>query len=451
MEVVEEKIDDLNAVLTIKVNPEDYKEKYENGLKMARKSVNIPGFRPGHVPMGMIKKKYGASILAEEMNKLINESLHKHITDNNLDVLGNPLPKEDDKGGDWDNSGDFEFNYEIGLAPSFDLKLSAKNKFNYYLIKPDGEMIDKEVENMRRRYGALEPVDKCEGEEMLLGQFVELDENGKPKEGGIMHTSSISVEFLESDDAKKMFKGKKVGDSIELDPEDVSKGAADKAAMLGVKQDELATISDKFSYTITEIKRMKLAEMNQEFFDKIFGEGVVSSEKELREKISADLSNMFRNDSDKMLRRDVSEKLVEDLKLPLPDTFLKRWIKASNEKPVTDEQIEEEYEAYSNGLRWQLIENRLIKDNDLKVEHEEVMHYTKGLIANNFAQYGMPVPEDAELTKNAESVLQNQDEARRVYQNLYDAKVLEYLKNTIKLNEKEVSYDEFVKLASKEA
>ncbi len=451
MEVVEEKIDDLNAVLTIKVNPEDYKEKYENGLKMARKSVNIPGFRPGHVPMGMIKKKYGASILAEEMNKLINESLHKHITDNNLDVLGNPLPKEDDKGGDWDNPGDFEFNYEIGLAPSFDLKLSSKNKFNYYLIKPDGEMIDKEVENMRRRYGALEPVDTCEGEEMLLGQFVELDENGKPKEGGIMHTSSISVEFLDSDDAKKMFKGKKVGDSIELNPEDVSKGDADKAAMLGIKQDELAGISDKFSYTITEIKRMKLAEMNQEFFDKIFGEGVVSSEKELREKISADLSNMFRNDSDKMLRRDVSEKLVEDLKLPLPDTFLKRWIKASNEKPVTDEQIEEEYEAYSNGLRWQLIENRLIKDNDLKVEHEEVMHYTKGLIANNFAQYGMPVPEDAELTKNAESVLQNQDEARRVYQNLYDAKVLEYLKNTVKLNEKEVSYDEFVKLASKEA
>ncbi len=451
MEVIQEQIDDLNAVLTIRVKPEDYKEKYENGLKTARKNISLPGFRPGHVPMGLVKKKYGASILAEEMNKMINESLHKHITDNKLDVLGNPIPKENDKGGDWENPSDFEFNYEIGLAPDFDLKLTSKDKFDFFVIKPDDEMIDKEVENMRRRYGKLESTDVCEDKDMVLGQFVELNEEGKPLEGGIMHTSSVSVEFLDDEDAKKIFIGKKVGDTVKVNPREVSKGDADMAAMLGIKQEELEGISEQFNYSITEVKRMNMADMDQEFFDKIFGEGNVTSEKDLRDRIGSDLGNMFRNDSDRMFKRDASEKLVEKLNLPLPDAFLKRWIQMSNEKPVTPEQIESEYEGYSNSLRWQLIENKLIKDNDIKVEHEEVMEYTKGLIASNYAQYGMPTPADEELAKNAASVLENRDEAQRVYQALYDAKVMEYIKGTVKLTEKEVSYDEFVKLASKEA
>lgn len=450
MEVIQNNIDKLNATITIKVKPEDYKESYDNGLKMARKNVSIPGFRPGHVPMGLVKKKYGASILAEEMNKLVSESLNKHITENKLNVLGNPIPKEDDKGGDWENPSDFEFNYEIGLSPDFEVKISAKDKYDFYKIKVGDDMIDKEIENMRRRYGKLEPVEESGDNDMILGQFVELDENGTPKEGGVMHTASVSVEFLDDDAAKKMMTGVKVGDTLKVDPKDISKGDADMAAMLGVKQEELVTLNQYFNFTATEIKRMSLAEIDQEFFDKIFGEGNITSEEELRSKISDDLSQMFVNDSNRMFKRDASEQLVKKLKLDLPDTFLKRWIKMSNDKPVTEEQIESEYEGYSNGLRWQLIENKIIEDNDLKVEHEEVMNYTKGLIANNFQQYGMPIPPEEELNKNALSVLENKEEAQRIYQSLYDAKVMEYMKNTVKLVEKEVTYDEFVKLASKE-
>src|SRR5690606_4468417 len=187
-----------------------------------------------------------------------------------------------------------------------------------------------------------------------------------------------------------------------------------------------------FNFTVTEVKRMNLATMDQEFFDKIFGDGVVTSEAELKAKISDDLSNMFVTDSDRMFQRDFSEQLIDKLKLPLPDAFLKRWIEKSNEKPVTLEQIEEEYEGYSNSLRWQLIENKIIKENDIKVEFDEVLNHTKGLIANNFAQYGMPVPADEELVKNAESVLQNQDEARRIYQSLYDQKILAFFKENVK-------------------
>jgi len=414
MEVIQNKIDDLNATLTIKIAPEDYKEKYEDGLKMAKKNISLPGFRPGHVPMGLVKKKYGSSILADEMNKLVGEQLNKHITENELNILGNPIPTEDDKAGDWDNPSTFEFNYEIGLAPEFDVKLTNKSKFDFYKIKVGEDMLEKEIENLRRRYGKLEQVDESSQNDLVLGQFVELNDDGTPKDGGVMHTASVSVEFLEDDAAQKALVGLKVGDTITVNPKELSKGDADMAAMLGVKQEELAGLNTQFNFTPTEIKRMNLADLSQELYDQIFGEGNVNSEEELKAKISADLSEMFVNDSNRLFKRDASEQLVESLKLSLPDTFLKKWIKLSNDKPVTDEQIESEYVAYSNGLKWQLIENKIIKDNDLKVEHEEVMEHTKGLIANNFAQYGMPVPEHEELTKNAASVLENKDEAQRI-------------------------------------
>ena len=450
MEIIQEKVDDLNAIIKVKVSPEDYKEKYDEGLKHYRKNVTLPGFRPGNVPMGLIRKKYGPSILAEEMNKLVNDQLYGHIKENDLNILGNPLPKDGEPSGDWQNPSDFEFSYEVGLAPDFKLKISAKDKYDYYLVKVEGEMLEKEIDNMRRRYGTLSPVEESGDTDLILGQFVELDENDEPKQGGIMHSASVSVEYLDDADAKEQLTGVKVGETLTVDPHKLSKGDTDLAAMLGIKSEEVMLINTNFHYTITEIKRMELAEMNQEFFDKIFNDGSVTSEEELRDKIGGDLGRMFIRDSDRMFKRDVSEALVEKLKLPLPDEFLKRWISKTNENPVTMEQIESEYEAYSNGLRWQLIENKIIRENEIKVEQEEVLAYTKGLIANNFAQYGMPVPEDAELSKNAENVLQNQEEAQRIYQQLYDGKILEFFKNTVKLNEKEVSYDEFVKLASKE-
>ncbi len=247
---------------------------------------------------------------------------------------------------------------------------------------------------------------------------------------------------------KKELTGKKVGDKLVVDPKKVSKGGADTAAMLGVKEEELEGLSDKFQMTINEIKVMELAELNQELFDKLFGEGNVTSEDELRERVKNVLGGMFSNDADRMLTKSVYEKLIEKTDVTLPDAFLKRWIKLSNEKEITDEQIEEDYDNYAKSLKWQLIQTQIFKDNNIKLENDEVINFTKGLIANNYAQYGMPAPEDKELTASAMQILQNREEANRIYDMMAENKLTEYFKETVKLNEKEVSYEEFTELAA---
>lgn len=449
MDIKQEKIDDLNALLRVKVSPEDYSEKVDETLKNYRKQANIPGFRPGKVPMGLIKKKFGPSVVAEEVNKVINNALYEHITENKVDILGNPMPKNDeDNSIDWTNPSEMEFTYEIGLAPSFDVKLSKKDKVTYHKVKVDDEVIDKQINDFARRYGKLVPVDQSEETDMLLGSFKELDGNGNEKEGGILHTSTISIEFMENEDVKKKLTALKVGDSLVLDPEEVSKGPADKAAMLGITQDELDGVSNEFEYTVTEIKRMQPAAVNTQLFDKIYGEGNVTSEEEFRNRIKEEMESMFNNDSDRVFKRDLSNKLIDKLKLDLPDDFLKRWIQATNEKEVTLEQIEEEYDQYSKSLKWQLIENKIISEYDLQVEQEEVIDYTKGLLVSQYAQYGIPAPEDEELAESAKKVLQNQDEAKRVYEAIYERKIVAFAKENVKIEEKELSYEDFVKVAT---
>jgi trigger factor len=280
-----------------------------------------------------------------------------------------------------------------------------------------------------------------------MSQFVELNEDDSIKEGGILHSSTVSMEFIENKKVKKELTGKEVGFKTIVNPTDVSRGGKDTAAMLGVKEEELEGLSDKFQLTITEIKGMELAELNEELFDKLFGPGNVKSEKELRERIETDLAEMFVNDSDRMLTQSIYDQLLEKTKIELPDAFLKRWIKMSNEKEITMEQIEADYENYAKSLKWQLIQGNIFKSNDIKMENEEVIEYTKGLLASNYAQYGMLAPEDAELTKSAMQVLQNREEANRVYDMLAERKLMNYFKETVKLKDKEVSYDEFVEMA----
>jgi trigger factor len=449
MDIKQEKIDDLNALLRVKIGPEDYSEKVDETLKNYRKQANIPGFRTGKVPMGLIKKKYGPSVVAEEVNKAINNALYEHITDNKVDILGNPMPKDDPENQvDWENPADMEFTYEIGLAPAFDVKLSKKDKVTYHKVIVDETVVNQQIEDFAKRYGKLVPADLSEDKDMLLGAFKELDGNGADKEGGILHTSTISVEMLDDKKMQKKLTGMKVGDSLVLNPDDVSKGEADKAAMLGITKDDLEGISNEFQYTVTEIKRMQPAAVNVQLFDKIYGEGNVTTEEDFRNKIKEEMASMFNKDSDKVFKRDLSDSLIKKLKLSLPDKFLKRWIKASNENEVTAEQIEEEYEQYSKQLKWQLIENKIIADNDLKVEQEEVVEYTKGLLIQQYAQYGMPAPEEEMLAESAVKVLENQDEAKKVYEAIYERKIVDFAKENMKINEKEMSYEDFVKVAT---
>lgn len=449
MNVVREDIDALNAILKVKVSPADYASQVKNTLEKHRKTAKIPGFRPGHVPFGLIQKQYGKGVLSEELNKVVNKSLQGFISDNKIEILGNPIPKGSDNfKGDFDNPTEFEFTYEIGLTPEVKVDLSAKSKFDYIKVKVDKKLIDTQIEDLQRRYGKLISVDTVGAKDMILAQFVELSDDDSILPSGILHTSTLSMEYVKDSKVTKELLGKKVGDKVIVDPASVSKGGADTAAMLGIKEDELGTISKKFQMTINEIKEMQLADLNSELYDKLFGPGTIKDEKELATRVKSDLEGMFINDSDRMLTKTVYDSLLENTKVALPDSFLKRWIKLSNEKEISDEQIEAEYSGYAKGLKWQLIQGQIFKANEIKLETEEVINFTKGLLVSNYAQYGMPAPEDAELTKSAMEVLKNQQEANRVYEMLAEQKLTKYFKETVKLSEKEVSYDEFAAMAS---
>ena len=449
MNVIQENVDELNAVLKVTVSPDDYKEQYDEALRTARKNVNMPGFRKGMVPKGMVKKMYGRSLLADELNKLLQQTIQDFISNENLDILGSPLPKTDEETGDWDNPADFEFAYEIGLAPSFDLDLS-KMSFTHYTIAISDEMLDKQVDDMTRRYGKLSNAEVSEASDMIMGDFVELNEDGEIKEGGIMHQSTVALEFIEDEDTKASLIGKKAGDIVVVDPHKVSKGGADTAAMLGISKEEAEAVTEKFNFRVAEVKHLEPAEVNQEFYDKLFGEGNVNNVEDFHKKVADDMRNMFKRDTERMFQRDVSEQLVKSVEISLPDEFLKRWIQASNEKPVSMEEIVSEYDGYSKGLQWQLIKNKLIGDHDIKIENDEVISYAKGMVASQYAQYGLPAPEDEQLEQHARQTMANEDERRRVIDVLFDHKVMDFVKEQGKFESKEVSYDDFVKLASGE-
>ncbi len=450
MGVTREDVSSNSAILRVKVTPADYEKKVATAIEKTRKQAKIPGFRPGHVPAALVKKQYGKSILADELNKVVNDFLNSFITENKIEILGNPIPfeKEEVK-GDFNNPADFEFAFEIGITPEFKIDSTLKETFNYVSVKVDDELINKQVDDLRRRYGKLVASEKIGDTDLVMAQFTELNDDNTVKEGGIVHSSTISMEFVEDKKAKKELTGKKVGDKVVVNPAHVSKGGKDTAALLGIKEEDLTTISDKFELSVTEIRHMELAELNQELFDKLFGEGEVKSEEELKERVKADLDKMFSNDSDRLLTRAVYDKLIADTKIDLPSDFLKRWIQLSNEKPITLEEIDAQFEGYEKGMKWQLIQGHIFKANDLKLNHTDAIEYTKQLLVNQYAQYGIPAPEDKELTASAIQVLGNKDESARVYDMLAETKLTEFFKSTVKLKNKEVSYDEFVEIASK--
>jgi trigger factor len=419
MNVTRQEVNAETAILTVKVSPADYQAK-------------VPGFRPGKVPMGLIQKQYGKGVLAEEINKLVSDALYQHVSENKLDILGNPIPQEGSEvKGDFDNPADFEFTYEIGYSPAIQLELGAKSKYDYVKVKIDETLIDKQIDDLRRRYGKLVSADAVNDTDMVLAQFVELNEDGTIKEGGIMHSSTTSMEFVEDKKAKKALVGKVIGDKITVSASSITRGDRDKAAMLGVKEEELVNHSDSYQMTINDIKRMELAELNQELFDKLFGEGAIDSEKALRERIAADLDQMFANDSDRLLTRSIYRDLVEKTPVALPNEFLKRWIQLSKD------------------LKWQLIQGHIFKANDLKLDQQEAIEFTKGLIANQYAQYGIPAPEEKELVEQAIKALSNKEESTRIYDMLAENKLTQFFKSTVKLTNKEVAYDAFVEMASK--
>jgi trigger factor len=448
MNITQEKKDNLNAVVKVSLDKPDYEGLYQNALKDYRKKVNLPGFRVGHVPMGIIEKKYGKSLLADELNNLLNKTIRNYIEENKFDILGSPIPSANhEDAGNWDNPDGFEFYFDMAYAPQFEVGVSAKTKFDFVKVEVSNEMIDEQLDSMTRRYGKLSDAEVSEKNDMLTGDFVELDENDEIVEGGIFKSSSISIEYVKDEETQNKLIGLKAGDIVVIDPHKVSSGHDDLGKMLGITHHQVHHLKGNFRFNVKGIKRMEKAELNQTLFDRIAGEGKVTSVEELRARIKADMEEMFSADSEKLFKREVMKQLDKELNLQLPDEFLKRWIGLSNEKPITPEQLEIEYPGYARGLAWQLIENQLIKELGVKVEHQDVVDLTKSLLVKNFKQYGMPAPDDEELTESAKNVLKNQDELRKVYEMAYDTKLMDTLRQTAKINEVVMSYEKFAEFA----
>lgn len=444
MNITQEKVDGLNAVLKVEIEEKDYAGKVNQFLKKQQQTAQMQGFRPGKVPFSLIKKMYGVNAKVEEIQKSINEGIFKFIEEEKIDVLGQPLPKEDDELViDWDNQKDFSFQYEIGLSPEFDVKLTAKKKFTAYNVVPDEKLLDNYAEEITMRYGTVGTGDEVEEKDIVVSDVAEL-ENGEVKEGGIAKLANIAVERC-AKGFKKQLLGAKPEAVFTVKADELYDGFAETATLLEVTEDELKAANAEFQVKVVSISRMQPAELNQELFDKVYGEGTVSSVEEFREKLAEEAKNMLAGHGKNKLKNEVVDYLLDSVKFDLPDEFLKKFIQATSKEPVSLEDIEQEYEQHSNAFRWQLIENKIIETYNLKVEESEVKEKAKEMIAANFKQFGQEVA-DADLETYAATVLAKQEERQRMYNELFSDKILETVKENCKVEEEEISFDAFTKL-----
>lgn len=443
MNVTTTKTGDLTATLTVEINEQDYQQKVESKLKDYRKKANIPGFRPGHVPAGLIKKQYKKPLLIDEVNHLLQGAVYEHIQKESLDILGNPLPKEQTD-IDWENQTDFTFEFELGLSPEFNVEVSEKTKVPYYKIEADKAMIDRYVNDYAKRFGKMSYPDKVEEHTLLKGKFIEVDEANSPVENGIEKEATLTVGSLAKE---KEAYGKKVGDSLSLNLKKSFEKDFNVANLLGVSSNELESSTGFFEFTINELSKLEPAELNQDLFDKVFGEGKAKTEAAFRDLIKADAEKMFVGESDRKFYEDLKETVLEKSKVSLPAEFLKKWMRTAGEKPLTEDEVETQYPQMEDSMKWQLVENKIIKNNNIEVKQEELVAFTQDLVAKQMAQYGQQ-PETAELENIAKRVLENQEEAQRIADQMFSEKLITHFKNTVTLKEKKVSFDEFIKKIS---
>lgn len=429
------------AELSITLAPTDYEAKVENAIKKVQKQAALPGFRPGKVPVGLIKKQHGKSILVDEVNKILNETLYHYINDNKLEILGNPMPKVDNT-IDFEHQKEWTFNYELGLTPSFEVKLDSSQSFVYNTVKIDEELVEKYLKDVKRNYGKPSNPDVATEKDVLYIDIVELDADNNIVAGGVFKSTSIGIDRLKNEAAKTKLIGATKESKIIINANELYDSAVDKSISLGIDKEVAENFSANLQLTVRNIARMEDAELNQELFDKLYGAGTINSEAEFRDKIKAELAIMFTQDTDRKFIEGVEKTMVEKLNIQLPDDFLKRWLMAVNEKPLTKEQLEAEYPSYASSMKWKLIENKIIKANEIVVSQDEARAEAAGYIRSQYARYGQ-TPDEAEIAKIADSILAKQEEAQKIYEGIYSKKVLDVLKTNCKLETKEVSYNEF--------
>ncbi len=436
MNITRENIDELNAIVKVAIAKEDYSQKVDKILNDYKKNANIPGFRKGHVPMGMVKKQYGQAVLVDEVNKLLQDALNKYLTEEKLDVLGNPLPKEQEN-FDW-NQDDYTFEFELGLSPKFEVNLDTKKPITHYNIVAGEEMIKNQITHIQKQYGILVSKKVAEEGDIVVGTF-------KNEEEGIDSATTLPLEKLKGKKNLSKFVGAKVGDVIELNTKGLFEDDHQLMDFLKVEHDKAHGLEIAVSFEITEINKQELAELNQELFDKLFGNDDVKSLEDLKAKIKEDAVKQFKQQGDQQLLNDVTEALIENNKFELPKEFLQKWIRTVGEKPLTEEEAKEEFVKSEQGLRFQLIEGKLIQENKLQVKFEDLKSFATDRIKEQMAQFGQINPSEKELDDIAARVLSNQDEVKRLSEQLMNEKLLGFYKENIKLKEKEVTYEDFVK------
>ncbi len=436
MNITRENVDALNAVVKVDIAKEDYSDKVEKILTDYRKTANIPGFRKGHVPMGMVKKQYGKAVLVDEVNKLLQDALNKYLTEEKLDVLGQPLPKTQDE-IDWD-ADKFSFEFELGLAPEFDVELKSKKAITQYHIIADDKMIDEQIERIQKQYGKLVSQDTVEADSEITGTYTN-------EEKEIDNTVTLTLDKFKGKATAKQFIGAKAGDVIVLKTKGLFDDEHDLMHALKLGHDEVHGLDIEVSFTISEINKRELADLDQDLFDKLFGKDSVTTVTELRDKIKEDAEKQFVQQADQKLLNDVTEYLVDNTKFDLPAEFLTKWMQTAGEKQIDADQAREEYEKSEKSLRYQLIEGKLIEGNNIQVTMDDIKNHAREMIKGQMAQFGQLNPSDKELDDIAARVLSNQDEARRISEQLISQKLITLYKEKANIKVKEMSYENFVK------
>mgnify|MGYP000849394651 FL=1 len=442
--------DKVNGLLTLTVEEADYQENVEKALKDFRKKANYPGFRPGMVPMGLIKKQYGASAKMDAINKLIGEQIYKYVQDNKIQMLGEPLQHEGQEPQDLEKPAPYTFQFDIAVAPEFSIELNGHNKIDHYTITVDDALIDRQVDMFASRLGSFESVDSYEDNDMLKGDLRELDEKGNTKEGGLtVEAASVMPNYIKNEAQKALFNGAKKGDIITMNPREAYENDAELAAFLKVKEAELGNYTGNFSYQITDIQRYKKHAVDQELFDRTFGEGEVKSEEAFRERIAEGLKEQLSVDADYKFIQDVRaycEKKVGDLQFP--DALLKR-IMLNNNKERGEEFVEKNYANSLKELTWRLIKDQLVAAHNIKVDDKDVLEAAKETARVQFAQYGMNNVPDDYVENYAKEIMKKRENVDGLVDRASDIKLCEVLKKVVKLNEKEISLDDFNKMMSK--
>tara|TARA_B100001964_G_C14214108_1_gene591862 strand:+ start:621 stop:1943 length:1323 start_codon:yes stop_codon:yes gene_type:complete len=437
MKITSNYIDKLNGKISIEIDKKDYSDKVDNELQNLSLKANIPGFRKGHVPVGLIRKKHGKAVIMDEVNKLIDKELRNYIKDEEIDMLGGPIPVPQGE-INWE-SDKITFEFEVGLTPKFDLKLKFKKSVLNYIVKADKKMVNEQISSIQKQYGKLIPRKKIENDCDITGVFTYEDE--------INNKSTFNLNRVKKKKTLKKLLGLQVGKSVNIDVKDLFDDNHDLIQVLGISHDRAKEIDIEVNLNIDEINYKEPADLDQELFDKIYGKGIIKSVTELKKKISNDMEKQFVNQTDQKLMNDIIEYLIENTKFKLPTEFLTKWIKINSEKKLSEQEAKQEYEKSEKGMKYQLIESKLVTENNLQVNFDDLKSYTKDLIRKQMSQYGQSNPSEKELDDIVARVMQNKDEIKRLTEQLTSIQILNFFKENTNIKSKELTYEQFMKEA----